>query len=120
MCQHISFPTHNSGHVFDLIITNASSNLATCPFLLDTYISDHKTAYVNTDFPKPNINKVTFSYRPINNINLTDFNQDISNAFSNIDNFNLDSPIDHFNSNMSLILVKYAPLKTGTVKPRKF
>ena len=69
------------------------------------------------DLPKPNKNKVTFSYRPINNINFTDFNQDISNAFSNIDNFNLDSLIDHFNSNMSLILDKYAPLKTVTVKP---
>ena len=118
LCQHVSFPTQNSGHVLDLIITNASSNLVTCPFLLDTYISDHKTVCVDIDLPKPNINKVTFSYRPINKINFTDFNQDISNAFSNIDNFNLDSLIDHFNSNMSLILDKYAPLKTVTVKPR--
>ena len=86
--------------------------------MLDTYISDHKTVCVDIDLPKPNINKVTFSYRPINKINFTDFNQDISNAFSNIDNFNLDSLIDHFNSNMSLILDKYAPLKTVTVKPR--
>ena len=96
----------NSGHVLDLIITNASSNLVTCPFLLDTYISYHKTVCVYIDLTKPNINKVTFSYRPINKINFTDFNQDISNAFSNIDNFNLDSLIDHFNSNMSLILDK--------------
>ena len=111
MCQHVSFPTLNSGHVLDLMITNASSNLVTCPFLLDTYISDHKTVCVDIDLPKPNINKVTFSNRPINKINFIDFNQDISNAFSNIDNFNLDSLIDHFNSNMSLILDKYAPLK---------
>ena len=62
--------------------------------------------------------KVTFSCRPINTINVADFNQDISNAFSNIDNFDLDSLIDHFNSNVSLILDKYAPLKTLTVKPR--
>ena len=118
MRQHVSFPTQNSGHVLDLIITNASSNLVTYPFLLNTYISDHKTVCVDIDLPKPNINKVTFSYRPINKINFTDFNQDIFNAFSNIDNFNLDSLIDHFNSNMSLILDKYAPLKTVTVKPR--
>ena len=74
LCQHVSFPTHNSGHVLDLIITNASSNLVTCPFLLGTYISDHKTVCVDIDLPKPNINKVTFSYRPINKINFTDFN----------------------------------------------
>ena len=118
MCQHVSFPTQNSGHVLDLIITNASSNLVTCPFLLDTYFSDHKTVCVDIDLPKPNINKVTFSYRPSNKINFTDFNQDISNAFSNTDNFNLDSLIDHFYSNLSLILDKYAPLKTVTVKTR--
>ena len=118
LCQHVSFSTYNSGHVLDLIITNASSNLVTCPFLFYTYISDHKTVCVDIDLPKSNINKITFSYRQINKINFTDFNQDISNAFSNIDNFNLDSFINHFNSNMSLILNKYAPLKTVTVKPR--
>ena len=82
------------------------------------YISDHKTVCVDINLPKPNINKVTFSYHPINKINFTDFNQDISNAFSNIDNFNLDLLIDHFNSNVSLILDKYAHPKIVTVKPR--
>ena len=81
LCQHVSFSTHNSGHVLDLIITNASSNLFTCPFLLDTYISNPKTVCVDIDIPKPNINKVTFSYRPINKINFTDFIQDIFNAY---------------------------------------
>ena len=118
LCQHVSFLTHNSGHFLDLIITNVSSNIVTCPFLLETFISDHKTVCVDIDLSKPNINKVTFSYRQINKINLTDFNQDTSNAFSTIDIFNLDSLIDHFNSNMPLILDKYAPLKTFTVKPR--
>ena len=90
LCQHVSFPTHNSGHVLDLVITNASSNLVTCQFLLDTYISDHKTVCVDINLPKPKVNKVAFSYRPINKIDFTDFNQDISNVFSNVDNFNLD------------------------------
>ena len=118
MCQHVSLPTHNSGHILDLIITNASSNLSICPNVLNTYISDHKTVCFDIDLPKPAVNKETFSCRPITKTNFTDFNQDISNAFSNIDNFDLDSLIDHFNSNMSLILNKYAPLKTVTVKPR--
>ena len=118
LCQHVSLPTHNSGHILNLIITNASSNLNICIYVLDTYISDYKTVCVDIDLPKPAVNKVTFSCRPINKINFTDFNQDISNAFSNIDNFDLDSLIDYFNSNMSLILDKYAPRKTVTVKPR--
>ena len=39
LCQHVSIPTHNSGHILDLIITNASSNLIICPYVLDAYIS---------------------------------------------------------------------------------
>ena len=83
-----------------------------------THISLTIKLCVDIDLPKPTVNKVTFSYRPINTINFTEFNQDIFNAFSNVNNFNLESLIDHFISNMSLILDKYAPLKTNTVKPR--
>ena len=75
---------------------------------------------VDIDLPKPTVNKVTFFYRLINKINFTEFNQNISNAFSKLDNFDLESLIDHFNSNMSSILDKYAPLKTVTVKPCTF
>ena len=117
LCQHVSLPTHNSGHILDLIIANASLNLLICPYMLDTFISNHRTACVEIDLPKPTVNKVTFSYRPINKINFTEFNQDMSKVFSNLDNFNLESLIDYFNSSMSLLLDKYVPLKTVTVKP---
>ena len=117
LCQHVSLPTHNSGNILDLIITNASSNLVICPYILETYILDHKTVCVDIDLPKPAFNKVTFSYRPINKINFAEFNQDVSNAFFKLDNFNLESLIDHFNSNMTSILDKYAPLKTVTIEP---
>ena len=86
--------------------------------MLDTYISDHRTVCVDIDLLKPTFNKLTLSYKSyLNKINFTEFNH-ISNAFSNLDNFNLESFIDHFKSKMSLILDIYAPLKTVTVKPR--
>ena len=79
--QHMSLPIHNSCRILDLIITNASSNLVICPYMRDPYILDRKTVYFDIDLPKPTVNKITFSYRPINKINFTEFNQDISNAF---------------------------------------
>ena len=88
--------------------------------MLDTYISHHKNVCVDNDFLKPSVNKITFSYRSIIKINFNECNQDTSNAFSTLENFNLELLIDHFNSNMSLILDKYAPLKTDTVKLRTF
>ena len=81
MCQHVSLPTHNSCHILDLFITNASSNLVICPYMLDTYISDYKTVCADIDLPKPTVNKVTFSHRPINKINFTEFNQFIQCFF---------------------------------------
>ena len=37
--QHISSPTHDSGHILDLIILNVSSKLAIYPSLVNTCIS---------------------------------------------------------------------------------
>ena len=53
--QHVFFPTHNSGHILDLIITNFSSKFNICPFCIDTCISDHKTVYVDLNLAKPHI-----------------------------------------------------------------
>ena len=111
LCQYVSLSTHNYGHILDLIITNASLNLVICPRMLDAYISGHKTVCADIDLLKQTVNKVTFSYCLSNKINLTEFIQDISDEFSNLDNFNLESLIGHFNSNISLILDIYASLK---------
>ena len=62
--------------------------------------------------------KKTFSYRRINNINFTPFNQDISVAFSNFEHFDLDSLVNYYNSTLLFVLDKYTPLKTVTVTPR--
>ena len=61
--------------------------------------------------------KKTFSYRHIKDINFTQFNQDISVAFSNFEHLDLDSLVNYFNSTLSSIFNKYAPLKTVTVTP---
>ena len=109
--QHISFPTHDSGHALDLIIMNASSKLTIHPNLLDTCISDHKTVYIDIDIPKPVIQKSSFSFRPLKQINFAEFNNDAAAAFSNFEHFDLNSLVSHFNSTLSLLLDKHAPEK---------
>ena len=116
--QHVSFPTHDSGHILDLIITNDSSKLNINPFYIDTCISDYKTICIDLNLPKSHIKKKTFSYRQINNINFTQFNQDISVAFSNIEHFDLDSLVNYYNATLPFVSDKYAPLKTVTVPLR--
>ena len=118
LLQHVTCPTHDSGHTIDLLITNASSKFTICPFMLDTYISDHKTVCIDLDLPKPTVHKTTFSCRQLKKINISEFNKDIAAAFSNVENLDLDSLVKFFNSTMTLILDKHAPLKTVTVTPR--
>ena len=87
--QHISFPTHNSSHILDLIITNASSKLAIYPNLIDACISDQKTVHIDLDIQKPLAQKSSFTFRPLNKNNFTDFNKDITAAFSNFEHVDL-------------------------------
>ena len=117
LSHHVLFPTHDSGHVLDLIITNVSSKFNIHPFCIDTCISDHKTVCVDRNLAKPHIKKNIFSYRHIKNINFTQFNQDISVAFCNFEHLDLDSLVNYFNSTLSPIFDKYAPLKIVTVTP---
>ena len=89
--QHIFFPTPDSGHIIDLIITNISPKFNIRPFCIDTCISDHKTLCIDLNLAKPHIKTKTFSFRRIKDINFTLFNQDISVAFSNFEHLDLDS-----------------------------
>ena len=93
--QHISFPTHDSGHILDLIITNALSKIAINYNLIDTCISDHKTTYIDLDIIKSVAQKSSFTFRPLNKINFTDFNNDITAAFSNFEHLDLNSLVSH-------------------------
>ena len=61
--QHISFLTHDSGHIFDLIIKNTSFKLAIYPNLIDTCISDHKPVYTDLNIQKPVAQKLSFTFR---------------------------------------------------------
>ena len=79
--RHISFTTHDSGHILDLIIPNASSKQTISPKLVDTCISDLKAVYNDLDFPKSVAQKSSFTFRPLNKINFTDFDNDIATAF---------------------------------------
>ena len=118
LSQHVFFPTHDSGHILDLIITNDASKLNVHPFYIDTCISDHKTICVDLNLPKLHIKKKTFSCHRINYVNFTQFIQDISVAFSNFEHLDLDSLVNYYNSTRSFVLDKCPLLKTVTVTPR--
>ena len=87
----LSFQTYDSGHTIDLVITNASSKFKICPFILDTYISGHKTICIDLDILKPTVHKTTFFCGQVKKIDISEFNKDILAAFSNIEYLDPDS-----------------------------
>ena len=78
--------------------------------MFDMYISDHKTICIDLDLSKPTVHKTTFSCRQLKKIHVFEFNKDIAAAFSNVENLDLDSHVKFFNSTLTLILDKHAPL----------
>ena len=60
LSQHVSFLTHDSGHILDLIISYDSSKLNIHPFHINTSISDHKKICVDLNLPKPHLKKKFF------------------------------------------------------------
>ena len=60
LSQHIFFPRHDYGQIFDLIITNVSSKFNICPFCINTCIFDHKTVCIDLSLAKPHIKKKLF------------------------------------------------------------
>jgi hypothetical protein len=116
--QLISFPTHSSGHTLDLLITHASSKLITFAFPQDNCISDHVGIIAQLDIPKTKSSKTTFTYRPIKSIDIEQFSNDIRCAFSNYDSLDIDSLTTLYNSTLSSLLDKHAPMRTVTCSHR--
>ena len=86
--------------------------------MLDAYISDHEINCIDLDLPKPTDHKISFSCRLLKKIDVSEFNKDIAAALSTVKHFDLNSPVHCFNSTLTLILDKHAPLITVTVTPR--
>ena len=120
LTQHITFPTHNSGHTLDLLITRSTSSLISSTDYTYTPISDHRFISSTLSIPinsrAPRITKLT---RPINSINTIDFSNDIlaSTLYSSPAS-TLAPYLDQFSSVLSTLLDKHAPQKTTSCLSR--
>ena len=115
--QHINFPTHNRGHILDLVfstglhIHNISST--------DLTISDHLAITLSIDTPAPQSKqnrKITF--RNLKSICPASLSTCITNTLSGLTPLVNPTPTDlvnTYNSTLSSSLNQLAPLKTKTV-----
>ena len=123
LVQHITFPTHSSGHTLDLLLTRSCSTVISAIDSTDPSLSDHRAVLFSVIVPsRSRIPRVTKLVRRFRSINLTNFASDIlSSPLLTSPVTSLENYLNLFNTTLSAILDKHAPLKTVTCpsRPRK-
>jgi hypothetical protein len=106
--QHVSFPTHRIVHTLNLVITTADSLLS--PVITQTVNSP------SNHFPIFISSLSKHSFHPVKSINIHSFIQDIlSCTFIIHPPSNLSDLDDCYNSTVSSLLNKHAPVITKTL-----
>ena len=119
LTQHIKVPTHKDNNILDLIITREDELTATNFSVHDPVISDHLALHCNLHVDKPQSIKKRINYRKFRSINTDDFQHDIVNsALYSSPKTVLAELSDQYDSVLSSILDKHAPLQTKTVIQR--
>ena len=75
--QHVTVPTHKSGHILDLMITRCSNELVLSIPIVDHMISDHMIVCSDLNLPKPSMKVRTVTYRNLNKIDKTAFTSEL-------------------------------------------
>ena len=114
MIQHVNLPTHCHNHTLDLIITSSLSTLSPdISFSFDTP-SDHYPIFTSLNIlPTPRPDPVSQSFRRISSINIDTFMQDLSASDLILNTpSSLDDLLSSYNTTLSTLLDKHAPIIT--------
>ena len=120
LTQHIKCPTHSCGHTLDLLISRSSSTIISSVDSTDPSLSDHQAILFSVSVPLHNKPKlVTKLVRNFRSINIKNFTSDIlSSSLHSSPPISLESYLLLFNTTLTAILDKHAPVKTVTCSSR--
>ena len=117
MHQHITFPTHTSGNIIDVIISPSDSSLisSTNQSLL---ISDHFAINFTLSFPVPLDQSFIRNYRNISSINIKEFMKSTFIRLNYLTSHSLyiEPSFDDLNTSLKLSLDFHAPVKISKTK----
>ena len=113
LTQSVSEPTHNQGHLLDLVFSKQSGHILISTKLHHGLTSDHKAILCKLEVVSVPVQKPeTCSYRCLKKIDTGAFKQDLSHAVSQ-------DSISDYNNHLYSVLEKHAPLCRCTVRTRK-
>ncbi|MDW0252368.1 MAG: reverse transcriptase family protein, partial [Nitrososphaeraceae archaeon] len=121
LTQHVTFPTHSSGHTLDLIITRFCSTTISSINFTDPNLSDHYALLFSVSAPsKSKTQYITKYARSFRSINITNFCNDLlSTSLFTTPATTLEPYLRQFNSSLTSILDIHAPLKKVTCPKRE-
>ena len=119
LIQHVTCPTHISGHTLDLIITRNEDNIIVSPPVCDTFLSDHSTLLCDVAFEKAPPVRNTIQLRRLKHIDLEIFRKDLSIQLNKMrDTTDLEPLVDTLNTSLRSTLDLHAPVVTIQVTER--
>ena len=119
--QHVSVPTHISGHTLDLVITRAQDPVVCSIPVADRYLSDHASVLCSLNAAKSSHVTKEICYRRLKAIEVDQLRADLQNSdlcqkeYADLNELSL-----AYTSTLSSLLDKHAPLqkKTSVVRQR--
>ena len=110
--QHLIGPTHEGGHTLDLVITRQYDQVIKSAPMIDGFISDHAAVLCQLNSVKPCTAAKEISYRQLKSIDMDALRADLTTSELCTNVFtDLDTMVSCYNSTLSSLLDKYAPLR---------
>ncbi|XP_077862694.1 uncharacterized protein LOC144344701 [Saccoglossus kowalevskii] len=115
--QWVHDPTHIRRHILDLVITN--SDVIDSISIDSQSLSDHRPVHAQLLLQKPPLIRRQICYRCISSISSADFSKDIATIQDlHQQPSDLNSAVTTYNSAISCLLNKYAPIKKRIITAR--
>ncbi len=116
LVQHVTQPTHTSGHTLDLVITRLNDSLIHDLIITDPRISDHMAVIVQLHLSKPTPVKKTINYRNISKIKVDDLIEDLNKSLLVGDPpTDIQLLVNCYDSELTRLLDLHAPMRTKQV-----
>ena len=118
--QHVHSHTHRAGHTLDLVISRSAESILNVTSVDDSsIISDHYTVCADLQFVNPSWERKRIGARKLKAVDIEQFKQDIGLSPLLFDSSSdLQELLHLYNSELSSILDKHAPLKLRMVTIR--
>jgi hypothetical protein len=116
--QHVSSPTHTSGHLLDLVLSRPSDNVVHST-KVSSLISDHHAIHCSLNVSRPPLPQKTITYRNLKKLDMEEFQACLQQTPLLLNpSSSLDDLLNQYNTSISNVLDKLAPTKTRTVTLR--